>query len=77
MQNLKTFYLAHFFMLLTCLLSANAGAQSILEKSLQNTYETALSNHANILAPRAWSTAAKKYQGAMNAIAEALSLIHI
>ena len=71
MQNSKVFYPAHLFVLLTCFFSANAAAQSILEKNLQNTYEIALSNHANILAPRAWPTAAKKYQRAMNAIAVA------
>ena len=71
MQTLKIFYPAHLFMLLTCLFSANTLAQSTLEKNLQHTYEVALSNDAKILAPRAWTAAAKKYQRAMNAIATA------
>ena len=59
MQNSKIFYPAHLFVLLTCLFIANAGAQSTLEENLQRTYKLALSNNANILAPRAWPTAAK------------------
>ena len=71
MQNSKIFYPAHLFVLLTCLFIANAGAQSTLEENLQRTYKLALSNNANILAPRAWPTAAKNYQRAINALATA------